>query len=521
MQTVRRRAANSNLSKLTLTFVLPHENRPVRLPVVPATHTALMSLMADGTIPIYDSQTKRGFLCRDACFPLWMERLVNNSAVFLSATGSATTFNIPAGTNRTLILPVWSSQNGFLTGGASIDGTTASLTQVTDLGVLGKAPEGLAFYIPPGSTFNFRVFTGAAGGGNGIEFEVVWHSEGDEFTSTMIMAPDAGGFSFVGVAGGTTATTGTLAQGLVPKGFARLSTWRTRDVAPTAATAPLVQFGWASGGSIGSPSGSAVLMLPFTNPPELVNSQIPFQRTRLNSSAALLTNVTAALSKEGTILAARLKADAVDPWSFNSAHLNSVHPSMRYYGPLEKGLYTFSSPTANLDAFDDHIVQLPVSPSSTNLIYRPCFMWQDVGIYNAFLLSDLGSSAVGTQMAVSVYSHLEFETTSSLFAIGVSTARLEDLHAAEVALLRFGHFHENPLHWAALAKAAVGALKFVAPMVAPVVEHYGTKALKAGVAMLRGPAGGDRKMSQANPFTPRQQRAKPRAKPRAKSGRRK
>ncbi len=325
-----------------------------------------------------------------------------------------------------------------------------------------------------------------------------------------------GDYQFVGVAGSSSVGTGAIMEGYIPVGFCYLTELRTGPtVAPPGPVTATCFMGWSTSGSgsgsYTTPTGPVTVFVPFAMPPEFNNSTLPYGRTRLNSSAALFTNVTAALSKEGTVLAARLKPAVVDPWQFSVSHLNAVHPSLRYFGPLEKGLYTFTTPSGNVDDFSDCWMTLQ-SSSTYNSAAKPLFQWEDIGLYNAVVLSDLGSSSTGTHMAVSCYSHLEFETTSSLFAPGVSTMTLETLHAAEVALLSFGHFHENPLHWAALRSAALGALKIVGPMVAPYVQQAGTALLNRGVALLKGKPSGDRKMTQNQMVTPRKVPARPKPK---------
>lgn len=482
-----------------MAFVLPHENKAMRLPVVPAAHTALLETMSDGTWPVADTTARRAFLCRDPCYPLWVEKSCTAVSVYLQSTGSAGSWSIPAQTNRVLILPQWDLITSAIPGGSTIDGTTTTLTSAVDNFVIGSSTNGTCWYVPPGAQFGIRIYTAATGGGDGIEFEFVWRQAGEDYVSTLIATSTGDGFQFIGLAGSALATTGILGEGVIPFGFVSLRTVRTRSVAPTVFAAPLLQIGWFTGGTIFNPTSTAMLMLPYVMPPEFNNSTIPYSRSRLNASAALFTNVTAALSKEGTILAGRLKDAIVDPWNFTATNINSVHPSLRYFGPLEKGLYTFSTPSANVDNFSDCVMSMP-SPSTFNALSRPLFQWQDVGIYNAMIFSDLGSSGAGTQLAVSSYNHIEFETTSSLFTLGVSMATLEMLHATEVALLKFGHFHENPLHWAALRAAASLALRVVGPMVAPIVQHYATKAVDAGVSYLRGKSGGDRKMKQSAPY---------------------
>lgn len=521
-QKVSRNATAAGLSQLAMSMVLPHEHKPIRLPVVPVAYTALLDVMNNGTWPLPDGQSRRAFLCRDAAYPLWIERNVSAASCYLEAIGSAQSWIIPARSNSTLILPTWDSAASAVSGIPQIDGVASNQSALQDLLVLGEAPGTLAVYIPPGSQFCVRFFIGTAGTGSGLELELVSQVGGEEYTATVVAVPTSDGYGFAGVAGTpgvvngvNTITLGTLGEGTIPQGFTYLRQVRTTATAPSINYAtPILQMGWASGGQLASPNGTALVMVPYGMPPEFNNSTIPYQRSRANATAALFTNVTAALSKEGTVLAARLKADTIDPWAFGTSHLNSVHPSMRYFGPLEKGLYTFTSPTGSLEALTDGVLTMP-SNSAYNKTAKPLFNYKDIGAYNAILFSDLGSANVGTQMAVSSYSHIEFETTSTLFSPGVSNQPLEMLHAAEVALLRFGHFHENPLHWAAIASAAKTALQYVAPMVAPYAKAAAAQVLKAGVQYAKDKLGPKNNMAR---LPPKQSKPKKAQKPGKKKG---
>jgi hypothetical protein len=502
LATVTSRTQSAGLSSLALAFVLPHEHKPMRLPVVPATLTALLDTMTDDTYPVSDKEARRAFLCRDPAYPLWVERSCYGFANFLSGT-----FTLPARVNETLPLPIWDQQTTIINS-PTLDGRIITSGTAADMFVLGDAPGTLAVFVPPNSQFCIWAGnTGGAPAGSSVRAEINYRVGGESFTSLLTMAPNGlGDYQFVGVAGSTSVGTGTIVEGIIPIGFCYLTALRTgHTTAPSGASASLF-MGWSTSGTgstaYTAPTGPATVFTPFAMPPEFNNSTLPYGRTRLNSSAALFTNVTAALSKEGTVLAARLKPAVVDPWNFTVSHINAVHPSLRYFGPLEKGLYTFTTPSGNVDDFSDCWATMP-SVSTYNASAKPLFQWRDIGLYNAVVLSDLGSSSAGTQMAVSCYCHLEFETTSSLFSPGVSTMTLETLHAAEVALLSFGHFHENPMHWAALRAAALGALKVVGPMLAPYVQQAGTALLNRGVALLRGKQAGDRKMVQSQMVAPR------------------
>lgn len=499
-----------------MSMVLPHERKAVRLPVVPATLTALLETMANNTVPVPDGQSRKAFLCRDPSYPLWMERTFVNACSYLQSQGSSTSWSIPTAANKAILLPVWDRQGSYanpliVPSNSTVDGTSVTLGRVTDYTPVALVDEFVAIYIPPLSDFVIRVYTGAVGGGDGLEAEFGYIVGGEIKYCTVKVRSALDGFSHVGVAGAQVASSD--GEGNYPIGFTWLKALRTGTFNVNAAPDPLMQIGWSTDGVFNALGDTPkTLFMPFFNPPEFANSTLPYSKTRLNASAALFTNVTAALSKEGTVLAARLKPTVVDPWSFSTTNIDSVHPKLRYYGPLEKGLYTFTTPSGNVDTLDDCRLTL-TSNSEMSTTQRPLFNAKEIGVYNAIVFQDLGSATSGTQLATSCYTHLEFESTSSLFPIGVSTMTLESLHAAEVALLSFGHFHENPLHWSALASAASAILRTVAPMVAPVVAHYGQKVLDRGVAMLQGKSGGERNMPQASlQEKPKRVPARPKAK---------
>lgn len=508
------KAKAGGLEPLAMSMVLPHERRAMRMPVVPATFTALLETMGNKTIPV-PGGTRRAFLCRDACYPLWMERNLYNSASYLQSIGSATTWTVPAEKNKQIQLPRWDAQSAYAlpaNGAPAIDNAPITVGNIVDLTPIAVIDTWTAIYIPLGSTFEFKLSLGAAGAaGSTIEAEFGYVAHGEVNYSTIQIPASIDGYEYLGLPGGP--LTGTTGEGVVPYGFTWLRSWRTGVTVVTAGAAPALQFGWTTGGSIlALNQDKPLLLLPAFTPPEFNNSTIPYRKTRLNASAALFTNVTSVMQKEGTVLAARLNPATIDPWSFGISDIDSTHPKLRYYGPLEKGLYTFTTPGGNIDTLDDLVLGLS-SPSTVNGAARPLFSPLDMGIYNAIIFTDTNVVGDATILAVSCYAHIEYETTSSLFPIGVSTLTLETLHAAEVALLGFGHFHENPIHWAALTSAATAVLRKVAPMVAPVVAHYGQMAVNKGVEMLKGYAGGgDRKMTQVAMQAPRKVPAKPKAK---------
>lgn len=517
MDRVKGKAAG--LEKMALTMALPHENRAQRLPALPVTWTAVTELMSDTAVQIPNATSRRAVLCRDPALPLWMDKSYVNVQTGINAFGLWT---LPAAAaNSALGVPDWTEVKGTSNTG-TIDGTSVTNGQVSDELVLGQMGGELAVFVPPTAYFSLVVVTGNSQAGVTLVIDLKYFYLGEWKLCTLGLAGNANGFQFNGNPGTQTANAGQVFEGYVPIGFVRMVAMRVGTVAITNSSGvPELVMGWSSGPAympgVSNPTGTVVALGPVFPPAEWTSSQVPYLRSRATATAALFTNVTAVLSKEGTVLAGRLKSSIVDFFNFGVANVNMVHPRMRYFGPLEKGLYTFTTPGIQDNDFVD--CQYPIT-SQTSSIYataRPLFQFGKVGLYNAMIFNDLGNGSAGSNMATSLYVHLEFESTSSLFTPGVSTYTLEQLHAAEVALLSFGHFHENPLHWAAIKQAAMTALRYVGPMVAPIVQQVGTNLLAKGVKLLTGSkAAGDRRMSQAMSARPAQQPKPKKAKPKAR-----
>lgn len=481
----RVRSKASGLAQMAMTFALPHENKPIRLPSLPAALTATVSYMSDGTKGVSSSQPVRFALMRDAAYPVWASHTVTNTAIYGMALGGWT---IPNTASYDLGSPAIGEVGAtFGTGGTS-----------SDYVVFGKLAGHTYIHVPYNAWFVVSVQTGADQSGKTLVADIEWYQLGELRQSTIALAGFAAGhFTFTGNASTGAAGLGELRDGNYPTGFVRLLNLRTETVAPTASASPYLQLGWTTdnnyyaGKLVANVTGTANnVMLPMFTAPEFGLCALPYVKTRATATALLLTNITQVMSKEGTVLAARLKDSVVDFAGFTTTEMNSTHPSQRYFGPLEKGLYSFTAPSQSDSGFFDAYVDRILSPAGSAYgSARPAFNIAALDVYNAIICTDYQVSS-STSLAVSSYTHLEFEVVSSIFTPGVSTFTLEQLHAAEVALLGFGFFHENPVHWAAIRSAAMAALRVVGPMVAPLVQQAGTALLNRGVKLLTGPAPG-------------------------------
>lgn len=261
--------------------------------------------------------------------------------------------------------------------------------------------------------------------------------------------------------------TTTLAILTLPAGV-----WfRVANVDATAAVANRISFRLLA-------AASDYYLVPRTTLPlELVNSRTPYADTRCSACAALFTNVTKTVNREGTVLAARMNASRLGfgkgPWNFLQSDLSSVHPAERYFGPLEKGLYTFTAPTAEAEVFTECYAEVDTLVTFPDILagvtrFTGLSTIADMSFFNSIVFTD-EDVATTTNLAVTNSVHLEFRTTSSLFTTGYSAIPLEAYHAAQLALCSTGYFFENPIHWAALGALLLRGLRAAVPVVAPYI----------------------------------------------------
>lgn len=507
----------SGMTDLAVSFALPHEMQPMRLPLVPVCYTANCSLMAERTVRVKDASARRAFLCRSPTFPLWMEQELTDFCAALSDSTIKVQFSV---VGAIWPLPNWDK---FVTTPGLLDGSARTANAVAHSTPLYTGPSlsGIGIFIPNGSVFCFEVDTVTTTSTTAqlqVTFEYVYYNTTLKCIAlTSVITSNK--MIIKGVAGTTTldASGGTLIEGMIPYGAVTVTDIQVAASFSPAPASASYKLGYSAGGGLTNPTGSLTLMYPFAAPPEIGTSVVPYERTRANATAALFTNVGAQLYQEGTVLAGRLRGDSIDPQLFSSANIDAVQPMFRYYGPLQKGLYTFTLPNdTSTDMEDNFVYAFTVNTGSRA---NMCSFNPDVGMYNAIIFSDLGSTTGSgdTQLAVSQYTHLEFETVSSLFKIGASSLSLEDLHRAELALVKFGTFHENPLHWAAIMAAVRRAAVAAAPYVIPYVQKGAQALVDKGVRYVKQRAAGDRMMRAplVAPL-PRKGRTPRRPKPRPK-----
>jgi len=251
------------------------------------------------------------------------------------------------------------------------------------------------------------------------------------------------------------------------------------NIYPSASVYPTILL--AEMGSL--PSGTLktfrCLSYPATSVnPEYYNSVAPFRSTRLNASALLLTNVTKVLNKEGTVESSRVIFNPDSGRTFMNADVPTVsssNPETRYFGALEKGAYTFTAPDQESLVFTTPYETVCVNDAllGTGGSFVPIFVPERLSerpvmnlnprYMNAIILTDLDMTD-DTQLALTLDTHWEFRTISTLYQLDYSRMPIETYHAAMLAVMRAGLFYENNSHQRILQAVGKG-IKYAAPLI--------------------------------------------------------
>lgn len=194
-------------------------------------------------------------------------------------------------------------------------------------------------------------------------------------------------------------------------------------------------------------------LLPLTFSPEYDNSIIPWQSTRLNAVAALFTNTTKVLNKEGTVLWGRLSPSHTAPWKVTKSQIDSIHPAEKAFLNLEQGTYAYNPPSTDLTDFKNHTYASTYTKTNSSSDNIPVYRLDSTAyVCHAFFSDPDG----GTSLAINCDYHVEFRNSSTLFQIGIAAFPIEALHMAQLALIRAGFFYSNSEHTGLISKIISG-----------------------------------------------------------------
>lgn len=529
-------SAHSASNLLAKTIAVPAIHKPVRVPSFPnLERTAVMSGTNTFTIsvigmsaPEYDSTGAAsdgdirlltdentdgcGLLVRSATFPLWLGRwlgapgLKTCIGVFMSFADLGITPLIAETGDQYIFPPRWVS--GY---------HSVNANQYERIYPLGSAANNDWVYVPPSISAKFTQIVADA--------PVVKEARTKTYAEVSLVSAISTGTMILTVEShnGGNYTTHAIAGTLVSGDLVRFSLgsevqgktvagWiRPIKITGDALSHPanfqefrLYSTGETSaeGSGVALPMGPLYMRLPACPPPEISKSHLPYESCRSTAAAALFSNVTSVLNKEGTVGAIRLPKDETSVWALRdpyTAYVSDVKATDRYFGPLEKGFYAFTTPDASSEVFRDHV-------QHTLRVGRKMVVFHlDAFDYIApFRLSDLNTGN-STTMAVTVSRHLEFRSTTSLFPTDFSRASLESYHLAQMAIARTGTFYENPVHLATIARVVLNGVKALYPVIRP---HIAPAAAAVGNALLAKIQG---------PPKPAQKKSKKAAKPQARS----
>lgn len=454
---------------LSRAMALPHEYAPTRFPSFPALErTAVMGFNTPFGYTVSNTAGQRGFLSRQAAYPLWLENLetqtwsymiVYDEDMRLTQNGNYQTDQF---ITRTYVGDV--VRTG-LNPGISASGRPRCGYPVLGLDST-QCPQ-TWFYAPAGGWIYVNVVysSNAPTVDPNITIQLDrWTAPGESFDINFVATNfTAGSPSIYGWKAINTNDSGwyrvsRILGGGVFAGIA-LSTYsvmvtnaNTVTVTPPTATlCPLYTVN----------ATFAPCLMPVAAPPEFTNSILPYSSTRTTAAAVLFTNVTKVLNKEGTILGGRLNPATADVFNFSKTLLAAQHPAEKQLLGLETGFYTFCPPSTDLSNFWDYA--LPVPYSSPVPLYR----LDNDALVNAFVFDDPDG---GTNLAVNLDWHLEFRTTSALWQIALSTIPIEVLHQAQLSLVSAGFFFQNETHESVL-KRVMPVLKSAAASLMPALAN--------------------------------------------------
>jgi hypothetical protein len=439
---------------------VPREHKPTRLPTFPILErTSTLALTDTLTFSLTGGNAGYAFLVRDPVVPLWVRRSPHSGAYAFNAgllTGGA--FTMTGGTKMTL--PIEQAYDHICYNSVAAQIVPSGMPVLPILHYQGGKfiPNVTGYY---GIQFSFSGPPGATS----VNLSYTY------ITSNMDIETYV--YDWVPAA---VLVTGNVANVLCPIVTGAIGYFVTDLCCTTTAGVTLnsIFAGQTTDTVVGvnnltSPAaiGAGLVplaMVPACGPVEAETVKTPWKSTRCNAAAALFSNVTAVMQKEGTVNAGRISIENCSMFDVSSwqAAISKVNPKDRYFGALENGLYSFTLPEAGSELYRD---VLPFQATATNWLVVN-FDLDKVLYFQPIIFSDLDATS-GTTLAITLDRHIEFRCSSVLFPLGYSTLPLETYHGAQMALANQGVFYENPTHLAMLGSLISAAVRKMAPIVAP------------------------------------------------------
>lgn len=186
---------------------------------------------------------------------------------------------------------------------------------------------------------------------------------------------------------------------------------------------------------------------------EIINSSIGSSIRRTGASI-LVTNTSAEVSKQGSIIAARLLNDSI--WDTTSA-MTTTHLAKaadKYTGQAANGLYTYMDfDRAAEDFGQGHYDATPGNPASHDISANitatkagPVFSLDYYGYVHFIRITNPSPSTLPNDFLVTYSAVYEFRTDSMMYPRSVPTMDFHSLVEARRVNNSTMYFYENPLH---------------------------------------------------------------------------
>jgi len=478
----------ATLTETARTIALPGAHQPHRLPTFPALErTSVINLNATTTYNMSASVTSaRAILFKQAVYPFWTEQ--QTTAGFQPTWWAVHDLGSLLGAaflaNATVPIPncftVAGTGNNVATVATANVAITAASPVPTGYSLLGMSDQiGAPYlYVPKGFTIFAIVDNSATAAAGSISLDL-------EVVGERGLAQNESRLQNVTLGAATNTWSGTY--GALASGWFRPVLIGLAGGAGPVATSKLMLIVAPAGAFTGATktytggAASTVALLPPVIAPGLAASAVPFCNSRVTAASVLMTNVTKALNKEGTVTAGRINQKTSNLFDFDGTSFDQLHPSEKYFYGLEKGFYSYLPLTTDPTEFSDfQYSSWPTGLAGGSPTFLPVFNLAVDAFPHCVYLSDPDG---GTSLAISVDWHLEFRNTSVLWPIGVSAMSLEMLHSAQLALLNAGFFfdnvdHKNVLDWVTKGVKALKPFSSLHPVLG-VGVHYADKIMSA------------------------------------------
>lgn len=231
---------------------------------------------------------------------------------------------------------------------------------------------------------------------------------------------------------------------------------------------------------------SANHLFPVTNMDVYNSGKFMLERCRVTSAAVTLTNTSAALAKSGTLQGARLYGTGF----FTDVPLEKIgqiagNPTFGYYGPLEKGGYTFLPPPQDPETFYDSILDTANGSLSADYPVASLDQMEDAHVFWARTNSGDGSFSTSYLPSYSYRCdyHIEFISESQLATCRITAMPSQVFTEATIILTSGRYFYENPSHlkqlWGWIKSAGSLALRAAGSAAARSLLESATMAIVA------------------------------------------